>query len=878
MFEKLSLDYFAQKLQNSEYNKSKKVDALIPHYIDGMLNCLNEHITQYTTSPNENTFQKLTAGNDALCAELDSESKKNKTWTSFFAIGVLAYRRQQQVAEDSSEMAHLRLIIEGLQQIWGEGFILKGLPPKLNEVAVNKVLTGIDKWVEARELSKPNPEIYSKEVITMRMLVNILESALEENKSSVASYLPSAFSTLTNIKNTLSLKNPELSMTLIIKDNELLKEFLSKQPEKAQTIFNGNKALVHELVCIRPIPDCFREFLEMKPELAIELLKKDQSIELERFIVPILLLKAPRYIDSIISNVYDSLNRVLTKDGMVLDALLKEQPVLALKLFSENNSLVKEWLPHRRAPESFRKLLENNPQFALELLKSDQTDELKEFIVSTALAKTPEHIGSLITIAPGLVNTILKSDRTLLHATLSWLDSAAGKQLDPRDANAIEVFMAPFKIKSTADILFSLQTKRDASTFIEALDSTERSYKKSIKYLELVARKERLNAFSIERFAGKTTSLFDPLAFWNQYPNRAAIEALCDDLDLASDSPQRGHLLSHVNVSLENVDWSWSGGRALISAGLSYLNTWLNPEFTGGVPSLEFIITSEVIQLAKTKAEKQVETTLSGYSVLDTELAYVKGIINTLDSSLKEFTIEDWISKHSNFDQLISDDSKMWNAILYMEEIQKSLDKYKQELNKLIYLAKSIEKLDELGVDVRDLSKSLEQYIEALYQQEQAQIYGVKYKEHSAKGAQDKIKFMMDKIDENKATIKASMINLSDLWYKEKASDEELIDLVQNFTSNAKGWWHEFLKWISPTYKQLSNTLSKQISDYHTALESRSVNDHDFAEELRCTLKSQRSYFVAIKVDIKPKHAETDVVSEPAEVDDVEEDQTIKLN
>jgi hypothetical protein len=769
MFEKPFLENFARKLQKSEYNKSQKADPLIPNYIDGIVNCLNGYITRYASSPNENTFQQLAEGNGALCAELDDKSKKNKIWTSFFAIGVLANHRQQQIPEESPETEHLKLIIDGLQQIWGEGFILMGLPPKLNQVAVNNVLAGMEKWVEALELDTPSPEIYSKEVIAMSMLVNVFETSLQENRTQVESYLPSAFATLANIKKLLILKNPELSMSRIKKDNGLLKAFLSEQPVIAQTIFSKSKSLVHDLAFIKPVPDFFRAFLETSPEFAFGLLERNQPAELNDIIVPILLRKAPH------------------------------------------------------------------------------------------------HIGTLITVVPDLVNKILKSDRALVHFILDWRDSVAGQQLDSRDSNAIDVFMAPFKIKSTADILFSLQAKKAAPTLMEALDSAEQSYKRSIKYLELVARKERLNAFRIDKFEGITRS-FDVSEFWEQYPNRAAIEQLCDDLGLASNSPQRAHLLSHVNVSLKNVGLSWDGGRTLISAGLSYLNTTFNPELTGGAPSLEFIITSQTIQSAKINAERTVETILSGYSILDTQLANVKEKINALDSSLKEITVEDWILSHSNFTELVSDNSKMWRAAIDMEVLQDGLDKYKRELDTLVLLVKSIDRLGELGVDVHDLSKSLEQYIEALYQQGQKQIYGIQPKDFSAKDPLSQIKLMTDKIDDEKMKIKESMRKLEGLWYKQMSTDEELIDNVQNFISGTKGWWHKFLKWVSPTYDQLFTALSEQIKGYHNDLTNRQVNDHVFAEELRRTLRSQHNYFIPIKADTKPDHVETDDVDSSSAV------------
>ncbi|KTD06389.1 hypothetical protein Lgra_3166 [Legionella gratiana] len=519
-----------------------------------------------------------------------------------------------------------------------------------------------------------------------------------------------------------------------------------------------NKARVENI-----LPDAFTSLAETKKEL---------------------LLKAPQLAIS-----------YLAQDDRLLSELLTQQPEVALNLFKEKPSLIGSLSLIARIPDTFAKFLGNNSEFALELLsKSTDLKEQQSFIVSALLKSNPKHIETLLNHAD-LVKQIVQEDRELVRSIQSWLESEEARS---KNLKAVEELMAPFQVKTTADVLAKLGTSHGAAPSLKfALENIQQKYDEDRKPLH--EKQKRLAIFS--KFINQNPLNAD--RFWINYPTEEKINQLCDDLGLKPDSTQREFLLIHVSSSLG-----------------SYLNKTINP---WGPPKLSDIVHSEEIKSAHNLVTEALQQSLNPFKTQHSIIQSLEEQLEQLDPTLKKISLDEWIGSQQQFQQSI----EARDSANPMQEIQKqaqaltqALTCYQKELDRLNAIASSINKLKESGVDVTEISRSLDQYVEAVYQQGE-KLYGEKPENYSDLNITQKIAHLKNKIEEQiKATDtiknKFSCLHNAAMAYNQLSykTDISIIDHARNVINNSGGFIHWILNKFSSSYRETFRALKETVTSY----------------------------------------------------------------
>ncbi|ARM32102.1 hypothetical protein B0B39_00470 [Legionella longbeachae] len=524
-----------------------------------------------------------------------------------------------------------------------------------------------------------------------------------------------------------------------------------------------------------------------------------------------------------------------SQDNGLLSELLEKQPAIALSFFKENPSLVGSLSPATRVTETFAAFLGNNPEFALELLRNPSLKEQQNFIISSLLKSKPEYIEPLLSSAPDSVKQILHENRNLVRAIQNWLES---EEAHSKDLNTVKAFMVPYQVKTTTDALAKLQESKGAApSLCLALEKIQQKYDESRKPFH--EKQKRMAIFS--KFMKQIPLNMD--RFWINYPNEKKMNQLCDDLGLEPDSIQREQLLTHVRSSLG-----------------SYLNKKFNP---WGPPTLPDILHSKEIEAANSKVQSDLEQSLTPFTNQKKQIHELEKELKQLDSTLPEISIDEWIGSQQQFQQSInSSDSDM-----PMQEIQKHaqalihvLTSYKTEMEKIRTIALSIQTLATLGINITEISQSLEQYVEAIYQQG-IKLYENKPENYSKLNIIQKIDYLENKINEQIKTtneIKRKFGNLHKeaiISNKKSMTDKRTIAHAREVINTSSGFTHWILNIFSSSYRKTFSALRETIESYDKLATEAERNNcvPEYAAKIRNILlitESNSNKFCTMKQEI----------------------------
>lgn len=485
-----------------------------------------------------------------------------------------------------------------------------------------------------------------------------------------------------------------------------------------------------------------------------------------------------------------------SQDNSLLSELLDKQPAIALNLFKEKPSLIGSLSLTTRIAENFAKFLGNNPEFALELLgKSTDLKEQQNFIVSALLKNNPKHIEPLLSSAPNSVKQILQKDRGLVRAIQNWLESEEARA---KDLDTVKKFMVPYQIQTTADALAKLEESKGAApSFKSALENIQQKYEERRKPFH--EKQKRMAIFS--KFMAQNPLNMD--RFWINYPTEKKMNQLCDDLGLEPDSIQRAHLLIHVRGSVG-----------------SYLNKKFNP---WGPPRLSEILHSKEIETAHNKVKSDLQQSLVSFTDQKMKIQRLAEELNQLDSTLQEISIDEWIGSQQQFQQSL----KTRDSDIPMREIQKhaqaliqTLTSYKNELEKLSTIALSIKKLEDSEINITEISHSLDQYVEAVYQQG-IKLYEEKPKNYSELNIMQKIDHLKSKIDQkmeatNKIKDEFSQLHTKAMTYNQfgAKADKRIIEHTREIINKSSGFTHWILNIFSSSYRKTFAALKEAVESY----------------------------------------------------------------
>ncbi len=544
-----------------------------------------------------------------------------------------------------------------------------------------------------------------------------------------------------------------------------------------------------------------------------------------------------------------------SQDNGLLSELLDKQPAIALSLFKENPVLIDTLSLTTRVAETFATFLGNNPEFALEALsKTTDLSSQQNFIVSALLKNNPKHIEPLLREASDSVKQILQENRSLVRAIQSWLESVEAQS---KDLKSVKEFMAPYQVKTTTDVLAKLQESKGAAPSLslaleniqQKYDERRRPFHEKQKRMAIFSKFMEQNPLNIERF-------------WINYPNEKKMNQLCDDLGLEPHSIQRAHLLTHVRGSVG-----------------SYLNKKINP---WGPPRLEEILHSKEIETANNQVKSDLQQLFISLTKQKTQIQKLTQELNQLDSTLQEISIDEWIGSQQQFQQSI----KTRDSDKPMQEIQKhaqalihALTGYQTELEKIRTIALSINRLENPEINITEISQSLDQYVEAVYQQG-IKLYGEKPENYSELNIIQKIDYLEGAI---KKQIEATNKIKDDFGHLHKEAtifnqvksktDRLIIEHAREVINKSSGFTHWILNIFSSSYRKTFAALKVTVEN-HDALATeaeRNISIPECATKIRTillTTESNSNKFSTMKHKIQKIHQECELAPTPLQEPD----------